>query len=229
VAYDPPTLTELEARVARDLRDPDLDTFTTAQLDDFINMGIAELNTIRPKESRVVYQGDKDWATDLLPFNYVWMVEIAVEANVGDTLMYSPIHAAAVDFGYERSGWEFYAGHIRLPGLYESGISNLVDRYTAAQVYIAVWGYADREFLLTGTDVADFESGLDELIVRLYAKGEGLRALSNDFALYQQWQAAANNADISPTQLGNLMAAAQGDFQRMRKRHHVIRRPVTGG
>src|SRR5262245_2532877 len=50
-AYTPPTRAALRGEVAQDVRDPTLVTFTPAEIDDFVNEGIAELNEVRPIDS----------------------------------------------------------------------------------------------------------------------------------------------------------------------------------
>lgn len=227
MAYDAPTLAELRASVLRDLRDAGQDTFATALVNSFINMGIAELNAIRPIETRIQYAGDQDW-TQELPFTEVFACELAIEPEVGDTLHWDALHPADHARGYGRSGWDYFARRLMLSGQHTEGIANLVDRYGAGQVHIGLWGYADRDLLINDADVASFQTALDELIVRGYAKSEGFRALASDRALFQQWQENSNNSDVSPTQLNNMLGQAQGDFDRMRKRHHLMRRPRTG-
>lgn len=227
MAWTPPTLSQLRTKVWRDLRDPNADTFTTLQIDDFIQQGVAELNEIRPYEQKIVYQGDQDFSV-ALPFSHVFAVELAIEREVGETLHWDTLHPADSSYGYGRSGWDYYGRRLILPGIYVQGISNLVDRYTAAQVYISVWGYGERVVPTTSGEVLDFDTFIDESITRAYAKAEGLRSLGADRALFQQWQLSSNNADVSETQLNQMLAGAQSEFDRMRKRHYTIRRTRTG-
>lgn len=229
MAYDPPTLAELRAKVLRDLRDPNGDTFTTSQVDDFINMGIVELNRARPIETRTEYSGDTDFTTDSIPFNYVFRVDLCRQYNATDTKVWSTLHPSDTSHGYGAAGWEFFGGKLILGGQLVNGIENMVELYTADQVTLAVWGYGDRDLLVGDTDeVADFESGQDELAVRAYAQYAGTTALNEDRALFQQWQTDSNNADVSSTQLQGMQGAAEQRWSRMRSRIFLLRHPATG-
>jgi hypothetical protein len=56
---------------------------------------------------------------------------------------------------------------------------------------------------------------VDEAAVRAFCRLQGLRALVEDRALFTQWQTQTNNADISPTQLGNMKSEAYREWERM--------------
>ena len=222
-----PTLAELREKVRRDLRDSE-GVFLDAQVTDFIQMGMVELNRTRPVEKRVEYAGDTDFASEVLPFTYVFAVELSTRRDVADVHQWETIHPMNASHGYGRNGWEFWAGRLHLWSGHVSGIANNVDRYGADQVTIAVWGYGDRALPELDADIMDFTDSVDEMAVRKYAQFEGLRALDQDRALFAQWQTQANNSDISTTQLNQMVNAASGDWDRMRKRIFTIRRPLTG-
>lgn len=226
--YAAPQLADLRVSVARDLRDPDNETFTPEQVLDFINEGIVELNRIRPIEARETYVGDDPLTS--LPFNYVFMVEHCVQANVGDPLAWSTVSPSEEEHGYGRNGWTYFGNELHFSPQIAYNIARAIDAYTAAQVHLAVWGYQDRDLIsgLDETEVAPFLDGRDEFAVRKYARLSGFRALSQDRALYQQWQQQANNSDISETQLNGMVNTYAGDWERVRKGLYTPRRPAVG-
>ncbi len=229
MTYTPPTLAELRTGILRDLRDADAEVFTVEQVNDFIRLGIMELNRARPLSTRIEYPGDTDFLVDALPFSYVFMVQIAVQRSVDDVRQWETLHPANATHGYGAdNGWDYFAGHLMLWSMHVSGIANNVAKYGADQVTIAVWGYADRDLpdSVDGVAVPLMDS-TDELAVRKYAQYEGLKALDQDRALFAQWQAANNSADISPTQLLNMVGQASSDWREMRRRIFVIRRPLV--
>jgi hypothetical protein len=108
VPYSPPTRLVLRASIARDLRDPTYQTFLTAQVNDFINMGIAELNRLRPLEVVEDIGADPDAQTYPLDMTSAWRVEVWRE---GEFYRLVP-HNEGEDSG---GGWELYSGFLRVP------------------------------------------------------------------------------------------------------------------
>ena len=100
--------------------------------------------------------------------------------------------------------------------------------FEQAAMLLVVYGYRSRDQLVLPDQVADFNQDQDEQAVRQYARWRGLGALRDDRALYQQWQTAANNADVSPTQLTNMAQVSDSEWARTRRRIYEIRRPAVG-
>ena len=221
--YTPPPLSTLRSRVARDLRDPNNRTFTTAELDDYINGGLVELDMVHPMEHLLV--GIVDWA-DLspLPMDYVWRVFVVHYGDTGNILrevMVPPNN----DEVNEINGWSLFGGTLKLPGPLYSELNKCIATGTCE---LRVHGYRDRNWPGGDNSIVELKDQSEEWFLRQYAMWRGWDALRNDRALFQQWQTQSNNSDVSPTQLTNMAATTESEFGRLRKRMYKIRRPAVG-
>jgi len=209
VAYTPPTLVDLRGRVARDLRDPQLLTFATADIDDFINFGIAEVNRVYPLEGIEEVDIEDVTITEYATLlTSVWRVE--VWRNGEFNMRLTPNDADS-----SRGGWEIWNGNLSFPSL-----KNYLNADTDI---IRLWGYRERDTLTAEDDV--LESDIDaELGVRTYAAQQGYSRLISDRSLFQQWQTQSNNSDVSPTQLNGMYAMRVGEWDTLRNRIRRIRR-----
>ena len=218
MVYSPPTLDELRARVARDLQDPTLQAFTTSDIDDYINGGISEINGLRPLETKVTIT---DLAQlDDVGLDYIFKVDSLATSGLGENLI--PPNNDESNF---QNGWTYFAGSLVLP---QDFVRLLTAGFEQAAMLLVVYGYRSRDQLVLPDQVADFNQDQDEQAVRQYARWRGLGALRDDRALYQQWQTAANNADVSPTQLTNMAQVSDSEWARTRRRIYEIRRPAVG-
>ena len=217
MVYEPPTLSELYARVGRDLRDPEHLTLDLDVLGDFINDGIAEINQVKPPELRLEVTDLEGLAS--LPFSHVWKVEAVRTSGEGQNLI--PPNNDGVAW---QNGWTYFAHRLELP---QATVRWLAQVFEDITVVIRIYGYYDRDPL---ADVEDtFDGDLeDEQLLRRYCKALGFEALKADRNLYQQWQAQANNADVSPTQLTAMADAAMADWHRIKRRAYAIRMPAAG-
>jgi hypothetical protein len=218
VAYTNPTFAQLKTKVSRDLRDPNNLAFTTGDVGDFINDGVAELNELRPVESSLL-------VTDPLDFNgilydYVWRV-LVHDAATHREFVVPPNNDEASEF----NGWTLFAGNLKLPGPL---LARLTDMFEAGTADVRVYGYYLRNVLTADDQVTQFENSIEEQAVRQYARWRGWDALRNDRGLYQQWQTQANNSDVSATQLTNMAATSDSEWSRTRRRIYLIRRPAVG-
>ena len=225
MAYNPPNLSQLRSNLARDLRDPTFAAFTTAELNDYINDGISELNELRPVETRLSITDIS--ALDSLGLDYVWKVEAHdVTTNGQNTI---PPNNDETNYP---NGWQYYADNLILPpalvAWYTRAFAGDVPGIPEQSLEILVYGYALRDLLTIDAQVAPFESAIDEQAVRQYARWRGLDALLGDRRLFQQWQTQPNNSDVSPTQLTNMETIAESEWSRTRRRIYAIRRPAVG-
>lgn len=227
MVYAPPTLATLRTKVARDLRDPNLTTFVAAQLNDYINEGISELNHVRPPEKVLLLLGDA--ALTALPFEHVFMVEIAIRRNLADPYGWVILPYDTPQSGYYGVGWTYFANTLFLAPGVTRHISDAVARYTAAQTHLRIWGYGHRDLVTVDATAPAFIDAFDETAVGMYARMRGYQALAGDRMLFSQWQAAANNADVSVTQMLGSLSTAEQEWERQRKRLFVMRRPTVGG
>lgn len=219
MAYDPPTLAEFRARVARDLRDEGQDAFSTAEIDDYINDGMAELNEIAPLETFLVITDPADFHD--LGLTYLWRVEaFLIAGNTGQNII--PPNNDETNYP---NGWQYYGDTLFLPkALYNYYLPYM----TSGDIQIRLYGYRNRSPMTDDTQVCEFSRDWEEQGVRQYCRWRGLQALQNDRNLFQQWQTAANNSDVSPTQLNNMEQVSESEFTRTRRRLFQIRRPAVG-
>jgi hypothetical protein len=220
--YSPPTLAELRTTVARSLRDVNGDVFTDADLNDFIYEAIADLSAYRPVPSIEHWEwgeeaivGNQPMFVDL---TYIWHVEVFI-ANQAQFMI------PPNEQGYHyRNGWEMFGvdERLRLSAYWYAVLDQMF--YAGLSPDIVMYGY--REHFQPGADddVLDLQSMTDELCVRLYARMAGFNRLNHDRGLYQQWLAATNNTDVSPTQIQGMLAQADDTYTRQRRRATLIRR-----
>jgi hypothetical protein len=217
--YSPPTLADLWALIGRDLTDPTNNVFNTSQLTDYINGGISELNRVKPLPTTVtvVYDSVGDAVPlDGIPLDEVFQVEL-----IDDTTGVQRFVPHVTTGTPMRDGWEYFNHRLYLgPGWL--GTATLYMRDNGWNLHL--FGYRPRDPLIDDTDVAEFGDLNDEYTVRLYARMEALRSLNSDRTLFQQWQQQANNSDISPTQLNQMLGTAEGSFDRQQKRVFMPRR-----
>lgn len=218
LGYSPPSLTELRAKIARDIRDELMDAFTSSEIDDYINDAITELNLIRPREAISSLRGILD--LDSLGMSYIWKVETVAADGTGGSQVIPPNN----DETRFMNGWTYFAGRLVLPQKY---VDWLDTRFTAGTLRLDVYGYSLRTPLVSDEEIADFDS-VDESLVRRYAMTRAYRSLLADRSQFQQWQANANNSDVSPTQLTNMSQVVDAEWNRNRARSYVIRRPPVG-
>jgi hypothetical protein len=124
-------------------------------------------------------------------------------------------------------GWDYFGGRVALGQTW---------RYRCEQVFaqqgaltLQMLGYRDHVIPTADDDVMDFTSPIDDVCVQKYARMLAFTTLEADRGLYQQWLAATNNTDASPTQLQGMLSQATGELDRQRKRSTLLRRTVIVG
>ncbi len=225
MAFNPPLRSDMGAVVLRALRDPNGSVFPSATVNDFIDQAMADLSAYRPKEQMEI----APWPlpTDIPPFSgftSIWKVEcrsMSLPNNYIKTI-FIPYSASNADDN--RAGWDFYGGTLYIDDYYTRRIDALD---VSASVEMWVWGYADHDLPDADTDILDLVDATDYNCVLNHCKSMGFELLTHDRALYQQWLAATNNTDVSPTQLGGMASFAEGTFQRTRARNTKIRRVAS--
>lgn len=220
MAYSPPSLTDLRPVIRRALRDPDGDIFLDPDVDDFVYEGMSDLSGYRPVEDVQTFAWDPDTTTTPDPgdLNFLWRVEIFVSD-------YPQYEIPPLEFpGPLRNGWSLFGGVLRLSTYWVAVLNQLNDQGLAPVVNM--YGYRDVNLpdSTSPDDVLDLNGPADELGVRLYAKMMGFQRLTHDRSLYQQWLAATNNTDVSPTQLQSMVSQSKDEYDRHRKRAAILRR-----
>jgi hypothetical protein len=231
--YDPPTLDEFRAIVARTLRDESGTVFGPDALNDFVSEGLMSLSGYRPIEAIEVvgydpptYGAIQYVAPAIL--SSVWQVTVTNEADPVAVNQALIVPYVGPDQSGVQVGWDFYSGALH----FGRWGANQMDAWTAqvnGPLSIVMWGYRDRNLPVAPDEVLDIEDVVDQLCLLRECRALGFQLLANDRALYQQWLAATNNTDVSPTQLNGMLSSAIGDVERQRKRSAIFRRtPVVG-
>ncbi len=217
MAYTPPTRAELRTALARDLRDPDLKTFTDLELNDLINQALVEVGRIYPKqevqELAVDADGQEQYPCDA---RALFRVEVISAGQVVRGIAQNS-HGL-----HSQNGWDLHGGVLWLPLHARSGL-----RITESPT-IRVWGYWPRE-VMQGNDPLDDEQMADtdaeaEFGVRTYASLMGYQRLQNDRLLFQQWLTNTGNSDVSPNQLAQTADMYQSQWREMRQRLRTLQR-----
>jgi hypothetical protein len=233
--YSPLTLAEMRAIVARTLRDTDGAVFGTDALNDFIIEGLAGMSGYRPIEAiesltyDPVNYGDVQYIEPAV-LTYIWQVvatndNVVTELSSSGVLPYGNPGESALS-----NGWDFYSGRVWL-GRWLVSRLDAWNAQAGVPLTITLYGYRDRLLPDATADAnyLDLEDAVDQLCLTRECRALGLQLLNNDRALYQQWLAATNNTDVSPTQLNGMLNGAVSDVERQRKRSAIYRRsPVIG-
>lgn len=209
--YAPSDRETLRAAVARDLRDPDLGTFTADELNDLLNLALVEVGRIYPKQRVMELTPDADeQAIFLCDASSLFRVEVLHE---GQVLTGVPQNT---DENTGEGGWDLHAGNLYLPGFISRGI-------VATDHSIRAWGYWPRELFSSDSDVLDGDAET-EYAVRTVATLNGYQRLQNDRLLFQQWLTNTGNTDVSPNQLAQTVDLYQGQWREMRNRLRTLQR-----
>jgi len=211
-----PTLLQLRTMVRTDLRDPDGTTFEDQTVTDFVNAGIAEISRIAPRESR-----------QQIPFDptvnqYSTLLVDAHRVEAWDTVAVPPTFFTLIppqadnDFNSSQAGWEIWAGSLSIPSGWTSGL-------TPSRHSFVVWGWMGYAQLVNDTDVADFTDANLVWAVREYAAVAGFEYLMADRALFEQWATQANNTDVTPAALANMLSLWLSKWERRRKQLRTLR------
>lgn len=210
--YTQPSRDELRQSIARDLRDPEYDTFTVEELDDLINLAVVEVGRIYPKEQVIEVALDEDgqsvYPTDAYSLFRVEVLEDG-KASVGVPNNSTTDHSS-------ESGWDLHGGRLYLP-LWVSS------RLKADNHSIRMWGYWPRELFIDDIDVLDGDAET-EFAVRMVATLNGYQRLQNDRLLFQQWLTNTGNTDVSPNQLAQTADMYQSQWREMRNRLRTLQR-----
>ena len=198
--------------MARDLRDPDANTFTDAELNDLLNYAVVEVGRVYPKEQVVELAAEQDaqnqWAIEAFT---IFRVEVIQDSEVIFGIPQNTLVDAV------EGGFDLHGGTLFIP------------KYIADQIEyegtktLRAWGYWPRETFAEDTDVldgnAEFEYG-----VRTVGALLGYQRLQNDRMLFQQWMTNTGNTDISPNQLAQTADMYQSQWREMRNRLRTLQR-----
>jgi hypothetical protein len=204
------TLAELRTKVARDIRDPNFATFTTTQVDDFINGGMMEVSRVYPKE--VV--DDITPVADTYAYDTTARTPFRVELydQNGAFLAHIPMNGDESSQG----GWEWFAEQVRLP-------QGHVNEAVGSSYFWRVWGYGERAQLTADGQVADLDVD-GEWGVRTYSRWMAYQTMAAERALFKQWQAQSQNTDITQSQMQAMVLTYSQEWDRARNHLRRLRR-----
>lgn len=221
MAWTTPTLAEMRTMVRRDLRDSPTAPFTfdDNQVTDYINEGIVELTRAKPVEDHF-YVTDSTEQNNLGKID-VWLIWLKGPGTYQEVL-------PPLDSESPQQGWMYYNGTLTLGRTLQARFNALVE--SDPQYQLSCFGYRPRDIFRNDptTELADFIDAEDEIAVRRYARWAGLKALDHDRSLFQQWQTQANNTDISATQLTQMVAGAEQEWDHFRRKIMLVRRAPLG-
>ena len=203
------TLADIRTQLARALRDPSNETFTTTELDYHINQGIDALADVYPREIvsdfATVSTGTYSYAaTD---FTNIYRIDNYSSAG---TLLGTLSHGFG---GGPDGGWELHAGVVWLPPNWPLQNGSR----------LRAFGYARYVQLSASSSTTDLDqAGINAVLI--YAQAEAYAHLTSDRARYQHWQTQEGNADTSLVQLNNLASVWQGRWHREKARLRRLRK-----
>jgi hypothetical protein len=94
---------------------------------------------------------------------------------------------------------------------------------TAGTHSFRVWGWGPYAQLVDDADATDFLDVNLEMAVREYATMRGFEYLLSDRSLFEQWATQANNTDVTPAALANILGLWMSKWERRRKQLREIR------
>lgn len=221
------TRADIRTQIQRELRDPNGNSWSDAELNDLINSGINAVSDLSPREIReditytfpyTIAQGAFGKIKEVTPtssFFNIFRVEILNSS--------SQLHTTLPPSANEGSsgGWEWFNGKILIPENYfYPSITVSVGGNPTEQIKLRVFGYGRHPFLsddVTATTMSEQE----QQAVRVYAVAEALSRLMTDRANFQQWQIASGSSDMTISELAVLANSARqrwfGERGRLRK------------
>jgi hypothetical protein len=227
VAFDAPSRGDMGAVVLRALRDPTGSVFPATTVADFITQAMADLSAYRPKEAREISAWPlvPDPFPPFTDFTSVWKVELRVLNEQNGYVKTVGIPYGDSNSVENRAGWDFYDSTLWIPPFWNYRLDAATVNRLAE---LWVWGYQDRVLPEDDGEILDLTDTTDYVCVLNHCKAMGFELLTHDRALYQQWLAATNNTDVSPTQLSGMVNQAESTFQRSRARNTKMRRVPSG-
>lgn len=203
------TLQDIRTRVSLRLGDTGNVTWSTSQINDYINQGLDELSEFYPREIvqtiGTVASGTTSYAAS--SFSNAYRLDVYTSAG-----SYQSTMPHGIGDGPD-SGWEMHGGVIYLPPNWmpDDGCT------------LRLWGYGRYTQLTGDSDSTDADTaGINAVVV--YCEVEAYQALLANRAAFQQWQASPGNTDTTFLGLNqtafsvrNRWAEEQRRLRRMRK------------
>jgi len=205
-----PTLDYLRTACSRDLRDPNKRTFTDPYLTDLINSGQEEVSRVYPREmiaSGPIVSGTTSYLLDITQ---------AFRVEVWRSGQFHSVVPSGEDADNSQAGYDIWSGALRFPKALIASLNPATDTFS-------VWGYASYPQLYDPTD----ESYLDdsgEWGVRRFVRSQAFQQMHADRSQFKQWQGQAQNSDVTPNMLSQMVAFYTSEWDRTRNHLRRLRR-----
>lgn len=221
------TFATLKVNIARDLRDPGMQTFTTETIGDLANEALAEVGRIAPRRFQVdivpiantmsyaILQDD--FPAELVPEIEIFRVELWDGTTTPATPIGLVAPAAEGYVNFSQVGWSFWGGNLEIPRWITTYVAGNESSYQ-----LRVWGYAPYPRMDQAEDIVPCSPEL-EWALRARAKVGALERLVFERDLFTQWQTRSNNSDVSPASLMNSLNLAQEDWRRRSRAIAILR------
>jgi len=219
------TFADIRTEVAEALRDPDKQTFTDPQLKGMVNRAQAEIGRFAPRrfqEDISPTAGDLTYPLQFGIFGAaVPEVEVLRVELWRDNEPYSRLVPADSEYAaWSDAGWKVWDGVLEMPFYVLTAIAGDETSYL-----FRVWGYAPYPPLVNDADILLLSNEREQAIVTA-CRIEATKMLLNERELFTQWQAGANNTDITPASLMNSLSVLNDEWRRIKREMTVLREPA---
>lgn len=203
----PTTLGDIQTTLARQLRDISFATFSTAEMNDWINRGIDSIADVNPREVTdysITISSNVYTYTPTQSFANIYRVDIHSSSD-----SYLGVLPKGLGEGRD-SGWEWHAGILWLSPNWP----------LSAGYKLRIFGYARYIQLSASSSTTDMDTAAINAVIA-FAEAEALSALEIDRAKFQQWQATPGNSDVG---LLHVATARRDAERRWREEQRRLRR-----
>jgi len=202
------TLSDLETRLASELRDAAHNTWSVAELDYLINQGIDAVADFYPKDIvqtiGTVASGTTSYA--ITSFTNIYRLDVYTSGGSYRGEILNRI-------GPANSGFETHGGVLYIPPAYS---------YPAGDT-LQAWGYGRYIQLSVSSSTTDMDvSAINAVMV--FAVAEAYGRLISDRTQFQQWQSNTTGTDVTALGLAQLASAARNRWREERNRLRRMRK-----
>lgn len=214
-----------------ELRDQNAITWSEAELQSLLNLGIQHVQSVYPKE----IVKEVSWTNPSIS-NGLKSVDISTTTNTAGGDKFLSVYridvygsSSGTRTGYRESlltgngegpnsGWEIHGGVLYFPPSYT----------TESPAVLRLYGYGTYNICASGVSASAVTFDLDsqaEYAVKVFVQSEALYRLVNDRASFQQWQVTSGATDVSPIGMNQLAFSARtrwkDEFRRIRRLRKV--------
>jgi len=213
----------LIVKLRRDLRDTGTSdgydrAFTNQELSDLVDLALAEISRIYPKELTTTVAIPESFSgthttTIALPagFDTIYRID-CLQNQIDETVSpirqwYNLVDRIDPSMGEgPAGGWEIHAGNVYLQP----------NRFTGNTSHLRIMGYGNWT-----VDTLDADA---EQAVRYFVQSEGMYKLVTDRSMFQQWQVNPGNTDVTVPAANQIYTVARGRFERLMGRLRKVKK-----